>query len=141
MRRIIIGVVVLALIAAGAFFLAQNAAEKETSNNTGTTRTESEPAAEPAEEQQTETIISFSGSGFDPDPLTVPVGTTVTVTNNSSQTIQFDSDPHPQHTDNTELNLETISPGESDTFIANTVGTFGYHNHLNPSQTGTLIVE
>jgi plastocyanin len=144
MQKVIIGLVVLALIATGAFLITRDSGEEETSNNAGTTNTASpEPATEPqpAEEPQGEATISFNGSEFDPDPLTVPEGTTVTVTNNSSQTIQFDSDPHPQHTDNTELNIETISPGESNTFVANTVGTFGYHNHLNPSQTGTIIVE
>ena len=55
--------------------------------------------------------------------------------------MQFDSDPHPIHTTNQELNVEIVEPGEVKTFTVTKTGTFGYHNHLNPSQTGKIIIE
>ena len=53
--------------------------------------------------------------------------------------MQFDSDPHPVHTDDTELNVGHVEPGGSMTFTVNKTGTHGYHNHLNPGDTGTII--
>lgn len=55
--------------------------------------------------------------------------------------MQFDSDPHPAHTTNPELNVGSVPPGEQMSFVVDTKGTFGYHNHLNPAQKGTIVVE
>ena len=88
-----------------------------------------------------EATITYSNDCFSPGTMTVKAGTKVTVKNNSSRAIQFDSDPHPAHTDNRELNVDTIAAGRSDSFIATRTGTFGYHNHLNPSETGSITVQ
>lgn len=88
-----------------------------------------------------EAQITYGDSGFEPTSLTVKVNEQVSVVNNSSKTLQFDSDPHPEHTDNPELNVETVEPNQTKTFSVSKTGIFGVHNHLNPSERMTLTVE
>jgi len=64
----------------------------------------------------------------------------VTFNNNSAVAIQLQSNPHPLHTDNSELNIGTIAPDQSKTATLTKTGTFGFHNHLNPSERGTITI-
>ena len=84
--------------------------------------------------------ISFTDEGFSPSSLTVKKGTVITVVNQSSKSVQFSSDDHPTHTHNDEMNMKTLAPGTSGTFTANTVGTHGFHDHIDDSKVGTLTV-
>jgi plastocyanin len=85
--------------------------------------------------------ITYNGSGFSPSSVTVPKGGTLTVKNTSTQSVQFDSDPHPVHTDNPELNVGVVSPGQSKSVTVNNPGTWGVHNHLDPSQKATVVIQ
>ncbi len=85
--------------------------------------------------------ITYSSSGFSPSTTTVKSGDVVAIKNTSSDELQLDSDPHPVHTDDTELNVGTVNAGQTVTFTVTTKGTHGFHNHLNPGNTGTLIVQ
>jgi plastocyanin len=105
-----------------------NDTNTDTSSGTGTTTSSA-------------ATISYTDNGFNPDSLTVKSGTVVTVKNDSSQDLQFSSDPHPVHTENPELNEEVISSGQRSTFTVTKTGTFGYHNHLDENDTGTLVVQ
>lgn len=148
---IVIVIVVLAIGTVAAFALvnkedkaANTATTGATENTSGNSTSDSNSQtsdATPSESTTQTAIITFDGSEFTPETLTVKTGTTVTVKNTSSKTIQFDSDPHPAHTDNKDLNAGTVTAGQSITFVAVNKGTFGYHDHLNPSETGTIIVE
>lgn len=91
-------------------------------------------------EAKTATVITFTNDGFSPATLTVKKGTVVTVKNDSSTQVQFSSDDHPTHTINQGMNLRVLAAGESATFTADEVGTFGYHDHIDASKTGTLTV-
>ena len=84
--------------------------------------------------------ITYSNNGFNPSKTTVKAGDIVAIKNTSSGNMQFDSDPHPVHTDDEELNAGAVAPGQTVTFTVTTKGTFGYHNHLNPSDKGTIVV-
>lgn len=84
--------------------------------------------------------IVFTDDGFTPMILTVKKGTVVTVKNNSSRSVQFSSDNHPSHTEDPEMNLGVLAPGENGTFTANTIGTHGFHDHIDDNITGTLVV-
>ena len=64
----------------------------------------------------------------------------VRIVNESSRTLQFSSDPHPQHGDNTELNMSALKPGGQTSFIVHKAGTWGFHNHLNEEDTGSITV-
>jgi plastocyanin len=137
----IITVVVVVLAAIGGAI----ALSGGSSNNSTTKSTSSQPTAssssQPASDQSSGATITYSDNGFSPSTLTVKAGTTITIKNTSSSDMQFDSDPHPAHTDDPELNVGIVSPGQSMTFTVTTTGTHGYHNHLNPSDTGTIVVQ
>ncbi len=84
--------------------------------------------------------IVFTDNGFSPQNYTVKKGQAVTVKNTSSSDVQFSSDDHPAHTDDPELNMSVLKPGESGTFTPPRAGTHGFHDHLQDQFTGTLVV-
>ena len=97
--------------------------------------------------QQTETApvsgnsITYTDSGFSPAQISVKVGDTVTFKNDSATSVQVNSSPHPAHTQFPELNVGSIAAGESKSVTFTTAGTKKYHNHLDASQSGTIVVE
>jgi plastocyanin len=93
---------------------------------------------DPANKSVTE--IQLTDEEFFPNSVTITKETTVIWTNNSSKTATVNSSEHPTHLDYPLLNLGKFEPGESLTLVFNEVGTYKYHNHLNPSQTGTVEV-
>jgi plastocyanin len=138
----------LVLVGAGiGYKMTHKTATPTSTNTTAATTTTESTAAESTEtpdstESTTSTAtITYSNSGFSPETITVKTGDTVTIKNTSSRTVEFDSDPHPAHTTNTELNVNKVAAGQSETFKVVRTGTFGYHNHLNASETGTIIVQ
>jgi plastocyanin len=137
MSSIIGLIVVVVVIAAGVFFLAGN---KNT--NTASTPSQSGPStSQNSASQSAAATIKYTDSGFDPSSSTIKSGDSVTFTNNSSSAIQVDSNPHPAHTDNTELNVGSIEAGQSKTVTLTAKGTWGFHNHLSPSNTATITVQ
>lgn len=91
--------------------------------------------------QPSQGTITLTASGFSPATLTIKKSVTVTWINQSGQDATVDSDPHPLHTDYPPLNLGTFSDGQVLLLTFPKSGTYGYHNHLNPSERGTIIVE
>lgn len=85
--------------------------------------------------------VTLTADGFSPATLTVKAGTKVTWTNQSGASATVNSDPHPIHTDYAPLNLGSFIDGEILSLTFDKTGTYGYHNHLNPSQSGTIIVQ
>lgn len=94
----------------------------------------------PNDANEQSTVITFQEGGFSPREVTVAKGTTVTVKNNSSNRLQFSSDDHPTHRINQGMNLPVLAPGESDTFTAEEVGEWGFHDHIDASFTGMITV-
>ncbi len=94
-----------------------------------------------SQSQSQATSVSYDGSSFSPAQITVKAGQTVIFKNTSSVTVQVDSDPHPIHTDDTDLNVGTIAAGQSKTVTVNKTGSFSIHNHLNPSQKGSITIQ
>ncbi|HEY1085205.1 MAG TPA: cupredoxin domain-containing protein [Candidatus Saccharimonadales bacterium] len=138
-------VVVLALGGVVAYALTMNKDDK-TDQTVGTTDTqETSKNEKPVEEEASKTddvIIRFTGkgTGFEPNSYDVKKGQKVTVKNESNQPVQFSSDDHPAHTDETELNLPVLQPGESASFTPSRVGEWGFHDHLNDNFVGLLKV-
>ena len=146
MKNAIIAVVVLAIIGGGAYALTRNSNNNSNKPTTKSTTQQQAPnttsnSSSSNTEQSSGATITYSDNGFSPSTLTVKAGTTVTIKNTSSGDMQLASNPHPTHTDDPELNVGLVQSGQSMTFTVNTKGTHGYHNHLNPSDTGTIIVE
>lgn len=84
--------------------------------------------------------IELTEAGFSPDMVTVSVGTTVTWTNNTDLTATVNSADHPTNLLYPALNLGEMAPGGSVNLKFDTLGVFQYHNHLDPTQTGTIEV-
>jgi plastocyanin len=87
----------------------------------------------------------ISGTGVSPKEFTVAPGTRVLFVNNDSRRHDVASDPHPEHTDCTELNaVGALSPGQSrESGNLVTVRTCGFHDHDNPdngSLRGRIII-
>jgi len=88
-----------------------------------------------------EAILTVNATGFLPKSLTVQSGTKVLWNNMSGKTINISSDYHPTHLLYPMLNIGEVLDGESVSLIFDTPGTYTYHNHLDSTQTGTIIVE
>lgn len=136
-KRIIIAVVAVAVIASGSIWYiiatSNKTAAPAASNSTSTNDT--------SDSGTVASTITYDGNTFSVSNNKVASGATVKVVNNSSEDLDFDSDPHPTHTDNSELNEGDIAPGESKTFTLTKEGTWGFHNHLDASQKGEITVE
>ncbi len=132
-----LGLLVWALTGRKAEAPASQSSETSQSTNSEDSAKTSESSAET---ESTAATIVFTNDGFTPNKLTVKTGTVVTVKNESSNRVQFSSDDHPTHREDPEINMKTLAPGESGTFTAKTVGTHGFHDHIDDSKTGTLVV-
>lgn len=137
-------IVILVLILAGGFFYYQNQKSNPqtpatTVETTPPTLTQPPPASSAAQNIETVTVV-LNKTGFDPASITITPGSKVIFVNNSGENATVNSDPHPTHTNYPPLNLGSIDPGQSKNLTFDTPGTYGYHNHLNPSQRGTIIV-
>lgn len=87
-------------------------------------------------------VVSYTNAGFFPSPLFVNRGDSVTFVNNSSGRMWVASDPHPYHSGLPGFDqMASSSPGASWTYAFGVLGTFNYHNHMNPSVVGTIVVQ
>ena len=147
-----IGVVILIGLAGGFFYLQNNSNPKypppspvsETTPSPTASPTESpkdsaSPSGEVMMEEPAE--VNVIQNGFDPQTINIQKGAKVTWTNNSGVPANVSSAPHPTHTLWPFLNLGTFSDGQSISVVFDTAGTYTYHNHLNPSQKGSVIVK
>jgi plastocyanin len=162
MRYLIIALVVI-VIAAGTYFVFrgssntysystdQPANSLDTGNTaqnppipnpvTNTTSPATTPITTPAK-TSAKVTVTYTDSGFLPSTVTINAGMTVIFQNNSSNPVWVASNPHPTHTDYPGFDaLRPYQPGESYAFTFFNKGTWGYHNHRNPSEGGTVVVQ
>lgn len=86
--------------------------------------------------------VSITANGFSPATITIHQGDYVMFTNKDTEPHWPASNPHPSHTDYPGFDAKhALSPGQTYTFKFDRVGTWGYHDHLNPSTGGTVIVK
>lgn len=141
MKKTVLSVVLVAVVIAVAVVALTH---KSSNTNDSSAQNSSTPASSSSSSSSsTKAVasIAYSASGFSPSTITVKSGDTVAIKNTSSTDMQFDSDPHPVHSDDTDLNAGLVSPGQTLTFTVTKKGTFGYHNHLDPSQRGTIVIK
>lgn len=137
----VVGLIVYGLVYY--FVLAKRGGYTNPSSTTPTatvTPTISPETTPPATQTSDETVI-LTETGFSPAKLTIKAGTKVTWSNRSGNGATVNSDPHPIHTGYQPLNLGSFQNGETLSLTFDKPGTYGYHNHLNPSQKGTIVVE
>lgn len=97
-------------------------------------------AKNPAQSESSPPAVVLAASGFAPQSLTVKTGTKVVWTNNSGVAAAINSANHPTHLVYSPLNLGNFGNGETLSLVFDQPGTYKYHNHLNASQTGVVIV-
>lgn len=156
---LIIGVLVLAL-GGGLFWLFKPSGENLSSPKS-TAFPESKTTAQPTPPESPvvsipENIVNYTNSGYSPSSLKVKLRTTVSFQNNTSSSMWTASSPHPQHTGYPGSGISKcngaekakifdacngILAGSSWSFTFDKAGTWGYHNHLNPSHSGAIVVE
>lgn len=86
-------------------------------------------------------VVTFTDSGFSPKTVTVAAGSTVAFMNESGGSMWVASAIHPTH----QLlpgfdQLKSVAKGGSYEYTFAKVGTWTYHNHVAPTQTGTVVV-
>ena len=148
MKKPVIIVLILAVIVigAGAYFMTRPSkiSSTSTSEKVSTTSPDTNSNGTPAQsndQTQVSSTVIYTDSGFSPASTTIKSGESVKFVNNSSRALQLDSDPHPTHTNNEELNVGAIGKGESVVVKLTTTGTWNYHNHLRTGDSGTIIVQ
>ncbi len=85
--------------------------------------------------------VTYSDAGYQPGSITVKVGTKVTFKNESTGGMWTASAVHPTH----QLlpgfdQLKSVTKGGMYEYTFTKVGTWKYHNHVKPEDTGTVVV-
>lgn len=146
-------IVIIALILAGWYFIqsqqpqptapATQVQPETTPATTSASPSETEEMKQKMKQKmkQNKTVVNITSTGFSPANITINVGDSVIWRNGDSANHNVNSAPHPSHTTYSPLNLGVIKPGESKSLTFPTVGTYKYHDHPNPSLTGSVTVE
>lgn len=115
-----------------------------------------EAALEASIPPQSSVTVTYTDSGYFPREVAVLAGGTVTFKNDSSREMWSASAIHPTHTIYPGSGIQKcgtreesrifdackgIAPGESWSFAFQEQGSWGYHNHLNISNTGKITVQ
>ncbi len=94
--------------------------------------------------------VIYTDTGYSPKTVTVKSGETIVFKNQSSRSMWTASDGHPAHRGypttggclgSTFDTCRGVRPSDSWSFVFDIVGTWEYHNHLRPNDTGIVIVE
>jgi len=86
--------------------------------------------------------VVFVDSGFVPDIVEINVGDTVRFVNNSSTNMWIASDEHPTHMLLPTLDqLEEVGANGVYEYTFTKIGTWTYHNDVDTSLTGVVIVK
>lgn len=146
MKSIIIVIVVLLILGIGGFFLlGSNPSGEACTADTAIVFDSTESVATLSAGISDPVIIIFNNGEVTPSCVKVSQGAEIKWLNTGDENIQIGADPHPVHTGNKEVSyggfVLDMDPGEEKTFTINKVGKTGYHDHLNPSVGGIIIVE
>lgn len=86
--------------------------------------------------------VNYDGKAFAPSQITIKNGDVVIFKNNSTSSFWPASGPHPAHTNYPAFDpKKSYGPGQSWQFKFTQSGTWPFHDHLNPSAFGKIIVE
>ena len=142
-RNLVIGVIVVLVALVGWYYI-QSQKGQVPQVPTVETQPETTPAttsASPTEEVE-ENVVTITSSGFSPQNITVKAGESVTWINQDTSDHQVNSVVHPTHLVYPPLNtVGLLKPGGKKSLSFPDKGTYKYHDHLNPSLTGSVTVE
>lgn len=143
-----IGIVAVIVIAGGWYFWGgsnkQVVAPTTETPATTNTSVEQTPVTATQTVPATKTVtVTYDGKSFSPSIVTIKNGDSVTFINSSTGGMSVASNPHPTHTIYPEFDqYKTSAKGQKEfTFTFTKVGSWGYHNHLNPGVGGTVVVQ
>ncbi len=151
-RNLVIVIVLIVLV--GGFILVQNSSKTQAPANT-TVETQVPPAEtapsameesvttapENAMEKVEDTTVTLTSAGFEPKTVTIKVGDKVVWKNAGGVAATVDSAQHPTHLVYPKLNLGRFEDGETLELVFDEAGRYNYHDHLNASRFGTVVVE
>lgn len=151
MKGLITIVIIIAIIAVGFLLLRDGTTEDNAEGVTQEMTTEEngdsvdmvvELGDAPIDTTAEVIVVTYSDSGFAPKEITVSAGQTVRFVNESSGNMWVASAVHPTHEVLPEFDdKKSVGNGENYEFTFTEVGEWGYHNHVNPSAFGKVIVE
>lgn len=143
MKSLVWLVVIIVVVVAGFFLLRGRPAGEPSGTPALTAAPTPTSAAGPAAEASpaAATAVAIASTGFLPARATVSAGSTVTFTNADTAPHQVASIPHPVHTNHPDLNGGVLQPGGTFSVTFSVPGAYGYHDHLNPGLTGTVVVQ
>ncbi len=142
---VIAGVVIIVLALAGWYFMSSQKsstpqAPAEVTQTPTSTEVPTSTATDAAMTSE-KNVVKVTSSGFSSKSITIKVGESVTWQNDDSENHIVNSAVHPTHLVYPPLNLGVIKPGETRSLTFSEAGTYKYHDHLNPSLTGSVTVE
>lgn len=169
MKKLILSFALIALVAAGCNKAAnnnnQNQGENQTQDQGGAAGTQQTSNENPnsdvtssdtnnsnqnpvdnngSEQENTPQVfaVKMTANGFSPSTITISKGDYIQFVNEDTAAHWPASDPHPTHTGLAGFDAKAgVQTGKYFRFEFNTVGTFTYHDHLNSSLKGTIIVK
>ena len=127
--KLVIGLLILLVIAALISLAINNNSSKKTNN-----------AAKSVTPRLA--YVKISDAGFSPATLSVTKGTVVIwQAKDNSKTVVVASNPYPSDNDLKSLKSTQLGSGASYRYQFNTTGTFNYHDDLNPTVNGSVVVK
>lgn len=133
MKKVIIAIVIVIILAIGGAVIAMN--RKSGSTTSGTSATSGNSQQSQSSGPTATNSVTITNFAFSPADITVKKGTTVIWTNQDSVSHTV------RETDGqTGPNSSTLSQGKSYSFTYDTTGTFKYHCSIHPDMTGTVTV-
>jgi len=142
-NKTLITIIAVLIIVVAVVMVSGKFGKKTTAPVSNTTQTQQQPQAGKVTTINNEQIITITAtnSGFDPETITIKSGTRVIWTSTSDGPVAIASADHPTHKVYPPLNLGSFEKGSSVQLVFDKPGTYKYHDHLNPENTGTVVVE
>jgi hypothetical protein len=135
--KLVLGIVVGLFLVGIIAVVGLNSQKKTDSSSTNQNSSSSQNTVQ---EKDVATTIIYTDQGFQPNLYTIDANNYIRVRNNSNRSLQFMSDPVETNSDELELNLGVINPGDNVKVYISQKGTWGYHNALNANDIGQIIV-
>lgn len=151
-----IGVVIVVILALVGFLIYRGVAQQSTIPTSSPSASPTSLSAGTPSATQAAATVTLTNEGFSPKTVTIKKGQTVTWLNQASMDMWVASSVHPVHSAYSGTTLQQHCPdaqnssfdacqgfskGSTYSFTFDKVGSWNYHNHLDPNQTGTVVVE
>lgn len=138
-NKLVLGLIAVLVIIVGYLLFGTAGTKQQSVTPQPAPTTQVSPTQNPV--QPAGVTVEVTDNGYSPQTVTIKKGTKVVWTNKTDRTVTVNSDPHPIHVKYPALNLGSFDTNEVVQLVFGKEGTYTYHNHLNASMTGKIIVE